>query len=236
MVHDMNQPLHVLKFCFEEIRRNPEQLGNPEFQNQIELNLNRIHSMTDSFRHYIRGDSTAKTGSPFRESYHDVMQLVRTQFKPTELSRIRFDFDADFADVRVDVNGPDLIHILDNLIRNAVQSVLRGGEAGVQARVAVTRLAARDGYVGVAVDDTGEGLSSEDFRALVEEPANFFYVQQRKQGLGMRLVLRLVTRLGGTLEISKDPPEGVATRFVLTLPARGDKKRSHPELLMTPPL
>ncbi len=104
--------------------------------------------------------------------------------------------------------------VLDGLIENALRATPAGGS--------VTLAAVRGtGTAGVAVEDTGRGLSDEDLadaftRGLLRER----YRESRPvgTGLGLSIATRLAARMGGRVhaEHARTPP---GARFVLELPA-----------------
>lgn len=104
--------------------------------------------------------------------------------------------------------------VLDGLVENALRATPTGG--------AVTILAVRaTGAAGVAVEDTGPGLSDEDLaeaftRGLLRE--RYRETRVVGSGLGLSIATRLAARMGGsvTAEHSAAPP---GARFVLRLPA-----------------
>jgi two-component system, OmpR family, sensor kinase len=104
--------------------------------------------------------------------------------------------------------------VLDGLIENALRATPAGGSVTLQA-------VRGDGTAGVAVEDSGPGLSDEDLadaftRGLLRER----YRESRAvgTGLGLSIATRLAARMGGRVhaEHARTPP---GARFVLELPA-----------------
>jgi nitrogen fixation/metabolism regulation signal transduction histidine kinase len=95
---------------------------------------------------------------------------------------------------------------LVNLIENALQAVGERGEVRL-------RLARRDGYAEVAVEDTGPGISPEA-HARAFEP--FFSTKTGGSGLGLALVKKIAEDHGGGVAIEN--PAGGGARVLLWLP------------------
>ena len=119
---------------------------------------------------------------------------------------------AGYNEARLLCDGPRMRQIVLNLLSNAVKFTGRGG------RVQVSIGPAHDGWLQLAVDDTGCGIAAEDL-ARAFEP----FVQLGRQpgtregtGLGLPLTRQLVEAHGGTVELESEP--GVGTRAIVRLP------------------
>lgn len=105
--------------------------------------------------------------------------------------------------------------IMFNLLSNAIKFTSDRGEAGIRARRS-------DGFVEVAVWDTGVGIAEEDQQRIFEE------FQQAEQGLtdksegtglGLALTKKLVSLHGGKLWVESSQNRG--STFSFTLPVDG---------------
>ncbi|WP_103352148.1 sensor histidine kinase [Amycolatopsis sp. CA-128772] len=118
-------------------------------------------------------------------------------------------------DSRLDEPGPDaLLSIVGNLVDNALDVV---AETPAPRSVTV-RLTQSNGQIVISVTDSGPGVSAELARRVFEDgyttkpPRNGL-----PRGLGLALVHRLVTRLGG--RVTAGPGPGGAFLAKLPLPA-----------------
>ena len=100
-----------------------------------------------------------------------------------------------------------------NLLINAVHAIPEGKVDDNEVRLAVRSIDA--GHVAVEVSDTGGGIAPE-VRDRIFEP--FFTTKARGAGTGLGLSIchRIVTSLGGTIDVEPNTPRG--TRFRVTLP------------------
>jgi len=99
--------------------------------------------------------------------------------------------------------------IIDNLVRNAVESLdAAGGEVTIATAPAPT------GGVRVIVVDTGRGMSKEELDHAFDD---FFTTKADGTGLGLSVVRRLTTDLNGSVRVESAPGQGTA--FTIELPA-----------------
>lgn len=98
--------------------------------------------------------------------------------------------------------------ILDNLVRNAVESLdARGGD------VTIATSPTRDGMVRIVVADTGRGMSEQDLAHAFDD---FFTTKPDGTGLGLSVVRRLTADLHGSVRVESAPGKG--TTFTIELP------------------
>jgi len=103
--------------------------------------------------------------------------------------------------------------ILANLVRNALAATAGGGSVRLEAVTA-------EGRVGVAVRDTGRGIAAEHLPHLFDRLYRVQASRDREaggSGLGLSIVQRLATLLGGHVAVESRP--GAGSTFTLWLPA-----------------
>lgn len=114
-----------------------------------------------------------------------------------------------------------LQQVISNLITNALKFTREGG---ITLEVRVLRDSASAQTLGIAVQDTGIGITSEKAARLFRP-----YVQADAQvardfggtGLGLALCRRLVVAMGGTIGMSSEPGRGTRVEFEVTLDKPG---------------
>lgn len=103
-----------------------------------------------------------------------------------------------------------LRRILDNLLRNAIDSL--AGEGSVTIDVA----RGGDTTVRIVVADTGRGMSEQELARAFDD---FYTTKSGGTGLGLSVVRRLTADLQGDLRVESAPARG--TTFTIDLPAAG---------------
>jgi len=101
--------------------------------------------------------------------------------------------------------------VLENLVRNAIASLVGDGTVTVSAAPSPETFPA--GAVRLTVADTGRGMTQEELQRIFED---FYTTTPGGTGLGLSIVRRLVGDLGGRLQVESEP--GVGTRVTVDLP------------------
>jgi signal transduction histidine kinase len=96
--------------------------------------------------------------------------------------------------------------VLDNLIRNAVEAMPKGGVLSIEGRVD------GDDYV-LEVKDTGVGISGDGLSRVFEP---FYTTKPDGRGLGLAFCKRAVEAHGGSISVETEIGEG--TKFTIRLP------------------
>ncbi|MGV3773984.1 MAG: two-component system sensor histidine kinase NtrB [Verrucomicrobiales bacterium] len=97
-----------------------------------------------------------------------------------------------------------------NLIKNAMQSMNRGGE------LTVTTGGALEG-VWISISDTGSGINQEQLHRIFQP---FFTTKKKGSGLGLMVVQRIIRDHGGRIEVDSRLGEGTTFRIWLPLHER----------------
>lgn len=120
----------------------------------------------------------------------------------------------------VQISSAALSQAVFNLVRNAQQAIATEARPG---RIALTARARDDGAVELVVEDDGPGMSPEVLRRCAEP---FFTTRRNGSGLGLALVVALITGCGGRVEFQSPVPGTThGTRVVLVLPPGRNTRR-----------
>ncbi len=192
---------HLLQVAREDPDRLPRVLL--ERQGTIEAGLGYLEELAGAYRRLGgRGGGRCDPAAVVAElaaQYGDELVVVAPD---TPLSTIG-------------LAAVDLRRVLENLVRNALESQQ-------ETRVAVPvelALASEDGDVVVTVRDHGPGMSDEQRRRATEM---FYTTKPGGTGLGLAIVRRLVTDAGGEFSLSAAP--GGGTLATLRLPPATEER------------
>lgn len=121
-----------------------------------------------------------------------------------------------YCEESIRVEDPGLLIVLHNLYKNAAAAMKGRGTLTIATRC-------QNGRVGVAIQDTGEGVP-EMIRARIFEP--FFSTKTRDErtgdclGIGLALSRDIVERCGGELRCENILEPVPGARFIMTLPGK----------------
>jgi signal transduction histidine kinase len=161
-----------------------------------------VHELTD-FARVQRLDLRTIQVGPFLASCVELWQALATE----RGIRLTVATLGEFPPLRAD--EVVLRRVLDNLLKNAIEAIDRGpGEVVVSASIP------SPGRIGIAVEDSGPGVSEGiDVFKLFET------TKPEGTGIGLAVAQQLITAHGGALEHFARSPSG--TTFRIELPLEG---------------
>ena len=205
--HDIKNGLapirNVLRHLSQTAEQEPDQLVAIYMERRGTLESS-VDYLDELARNYARiSPALSRTASDPRQVVLDVAQSVSVmpvQVRvPDALPKIR----ADAVVVR---------RILDNLVSNAVDALDGRPGAVTVAAEAVGEDAER--RVRFTVTDTGRGMTRQQLDRAFDD---FYTTKPTGTGLGLSVVRRLLTDLGGSIKVETAPGEG--STFSVEIPA-----------------
>ncbi len=146
---------------------------------------------------------------------HDVGALIREVVAYHEPLRRRYGVEVDTADVcdePVYISYFQVHEAVSNLVKNAIIH----GSTDPRPRVDIA-CERRDGHISVRVRDNGRGIDPKQHERVFRLFARAGNDPDRPgDGLGLAVARRLITRVGGRVDLESTPGEGCA--FTLTVP------------------
>ena len=217
VAHDFNNLLTVMIGALDVILRHPE--NAPRRQRLGEAALiaaRRGQRLTAQLLAFARQQPLQPETRELNELIRQAEPLLRRAM--SENVALKVHLCANKAVVQID--PAQFEASLLNLIVNAVDASLSGGEIVVETRLCtladgeVAGLAPGP-YFGMSVADRGQGMSPDVIKRIFEP---FFTTKPpgKGTGLGLSQVYGFVKQSGGEVEV--DSAEGVGTRFRIYLP------------------
>ena len=158
--------------------------------------------------------------SPRRQScrLNDIVRQVSASAEQPGRITVRLDLDPQIGEIPIDPVA--LRRIIENLTRNACESMEDGG--GTLELITARRTnEAGDAGFELSITDSGQGIPPEILDKVFDD---FFTTKETGSGLGLSIVRRLVSDFDGTIRAENirddQPPAAWGARFVLWFPER----------------
>ena len=215
IAHEIKNPLTPIQLSAERIKRKyGKQIASDleEFDACTDMIVRRvgdIRRMVDEFSAF------ARMPAPVLKS-EDLVALARQSIDLEKVANPKIEFVADFPSdaVKLHCDGRQLVQVMTNVLRNAVESIqVRAPPADgeLEAGVVRVKIARDDDSVIVEVCDNGVGLPA-DLRDRLIEP----YVTTRSKGtgLGLAIVKKIMEDHGGNLTLDDLDEGGACVRLI----------------------
>jgi two-component system, NtrC family, nitrogen regulation sensor histidine kinase NtrY len=211
LAHEVKNPLTPVAMSVETLR-DAYARGRPDFGEIFEEGtkaigeeVRRLVRIVDEFGRF------ARLPAPKREKVAtaEIMEAVLALYPETR-GAVRFEHAVEADLPLLDVDRDQIVQVVHNLVRNALEAV---GERGT------VRLAARreQGGLAVEVSDDGPGINAPDLPRVFEP---YFTTKSSGTGLGLAIAERIAQEHGGRIEVRSTVGRGAT--FTLLLPAASD--------------
>jgi len=222
LAHELRTPIQVLIGYLDILRDELNDELGPRARDVIERMQGNVHDLAqtiDNLIEFVLTEAHAQSNLDENFSIGSLIGDVQPVIEAANLKEhLTLRFDLSDAPSAIRAPRRPLRSIILNLALNAIKFTERGSVT-VAIREATT--AGRSGAIEIDVTDSGPGLSQE----MLEEARKPF-VQlsgsnartHRGLGLGLAMVQRYVTALGGALELRSEDQPGA--KFVVRIPVR----------------
>lgn len=213
IAHEIKNPLTPMKLNIQYLEKSWKE-GGKDFDQ-------KLSKITQNLTEQI--DSLSDIASQF-SSFASLDQLKIDAIPVKSLIMSSIDLFSGHKNIQFETHMPDnevyilsdrnqLIRILNNLLKNAIQSMTEK----VTGEIKVTLLSKSD-IVEIVVADNGCGISEKE-KPHVFEPR--FTTKTGGLGLGLALVKRMTENAQGTIRFESE--ENIGTRFILQFPIHNKK-------------
>ena len=209
--HDMRNILAAAQLMSDRLA----QLKDPTAQSlapRLVRALDRAISYSEGVLSYGRTQAPPPSRQPLR--LHDLVEEVFALFGPQEVARVEL-VNAVAPDFLIDADADQLLRVLSNLARNAIQAMADDDGMTLVRRLSIT--ASRTGGMRqILIEDTGPGLpqrARDNLFAAFRGSA-----RTGGTGLGLAIAHELVRAHGGTLELVES--RSGRTVFSIAIPDR----------------
>jgi signal transduction histidine kinase/CheY-like chemotaxis protein len=217
MSHEFRTPLHAITGLTRLLLDHADGDLTPEQEKQVTLIRRAAEDLTELVNDLLdlaKVEAGKVTIQPSEFKVKTLFGALRGMLRPllAHNESVTLEFDEGDELPVLDTDESKVSQILRNFISNALKFTERG-------EVRVSASMAGDGMIVFRVSDTGIGIAREDQSRIFEE---FTQVDSPRQkhvkgtGLGLPLVRKLASLLGGHVELESQP--GVGSTFSAILP------------------
>jgi signal transduction histidine kinase len=187
----------------------------------------QLLSMIEEILIYAKTSARAIQLEPTRFPVQDVIASVHQMSASLiRKKKLRFQAQVDDGAPLAHADRDKVIHVLGNLIGNAIEFTSTEGEI----RIAVRRSPSREDWLEVMVQDTGIGIDPAHHEMIFREFAQVDSSRARRHhgtGLGLAIARNFIQLHGGEIWVESELGEG--SRFFFTLPGSRDEATSRAE-------
>ncbi len=168
---------------------------------EIQKDMARLQVITDRF---------SKIGAQPGLEMGNIVPIVKSGYNYLKLrssKKIQFEFSCDELDIQIRFNEQLFSWVVENIIRNAVDSIDGEGKISVH-------LFSKKNEVFLDITDTGKGIKSSRFNSIFEPG---FTTKTRGWGLGLSLVRRIIKdyHKGQVFVLKSELNKGTSFRVIL---------------------
>lgn len=212
LAHELKNPLFPLQLTVENLIRartqNPEQFEEvfQESAQTLLAEISNLKGIIGRFSEFSRMPQPQLQRVQLNEIVSAVAQLFQAQLQAPGPAPIACSLELDGALETISAD-PELLHrALSNLVLNAMDAMLNGGELKLRTR-------RRADSVVIEVADTGSGLTREECERIFTP---YYTSKQHGTGLGLAIVQSVISDHRGRISVHSEPGQG--TTFIIELP------------------
>jgi two-component system, NtrC family, sensor histidine kinase PilS len=214
IAHEIRNPLASISGSIQVLKDDirDEKTGE-RLLKIIDREVTRLDALMNSFLTFARPVQEYKARTDISELIPGTVLLIK---KNREVpSRLTWDLDIA-PNLSANISPGEMSQLLWNILINAAQAVPPAGHISIEARN-IPKDPLED-WIELVIKDDGPGISEKD-RTKIFDP--FFTTKDQGIGLGLSIVQKIIAHRGG--EIRVDSAMGKGAKFILLLPAVGDR-------------
>ena len=210
IVHDFKNPLNMIGLAADLASgENASAEHRAEAGSMIRKQVDRLANMINELLEFTRGSSANKDLHPV--NYRQFIEQTLREIQPEIADRaVEVGCENEPPDIVLALDRGRLLHVIYNLVNNAVDFLPKGGKITL-------RFHATDTDVVTEVEDTGPGISPEIAAKLFEPFAT--HGKAHGTGLGLSICRRIIEDHGGRIHARNESGRGAIFCFTLPQPA-----------------
>ncbi len=199
--HQIGTPLSSLMAWVEVLRDDPE-LKNKGFVDELDKDIRKLRIVTERF------SSIGSTPTLKQENIYQLVTNVVSYLQPRLSSKVNIEVYTLSESIMANVHAPLFEWVLENLCKNAVDSMENTGT------IAIKILRGSDRKVLIDISDTGKGIPKKLIQNVFKPG---FTTKKRGWGLGLALAKRIIEMYHEGKIFVKSSEENQGTTFRIEL-------------------
>lgn len=209
LAHEIKNPLSVIHMNIDLLSEDLEELDTPVARRSLDRvdivrgQCERMEGLLRDFIRYTRLTNIDLASGSLNDQIETVLRAYEAQASAEGIDVERY-LDPDLPAIKL--HSDSLQAALMNLVKNALESMSRGGQLVV--RTYITRDSAALDLI-----DTGSGVDDKTILHMFEP---FYSTKEGGSGLGLPTARRIIEAHGGRMAIQSEVGRG--TKFTLEFP------------------
>ncbi len=206
IVHDFKNPLNMIGFAADTAASED---ASPEMRSEaraiVRKQVNRLAGMINELLEFTRGSSASNACRPhdYRAFIQEALSEIRAE---AEERNVSVDCENEPPNVVLALDQTRLLHVLYNLINNAIDMMPRGGKVTLRFNLC-------DAEVTTEIEDTGPGIAPEIAARLFQPFAT--HGKTKGTGLGLSICRRIIEDHRGRIFARSEPGRGAVFTYCL---------------------
>ncbi len=212
ITHEFRTPLTIINGMTDLIKNQPDQWIGTGLQ-KIKTNSGILLRLVNQMLSLAKAEAGAVSVDLVRRDVNKYLAYLVEQFSSEALRReIDLKFTSAGNPFEMDFDPEKLMHIITNLVFNALKCTPEGGRVEV-----ITQTSDNGNIFSIRVKDTGIGIEKEHLEHLFDR---FYRIEHQLSpggtGIGLALTKEMVQLLKGTISVESTKGEG--SEFTVLLP------------------
>ena len=205
VAHEIKNPLTPMRLTIQSFQKNFNienknvNIKVDEFSKSLIQQIDVMSSIAGAFSDFAKMPEQKKELLNLNEVIETALDIFDKKF-------INFSFDSD--EVLANLDKSQLIRVLTNLVKNAVQSIPKERTPVIDVYLSNTVT-----HAIIKISDNGSGIDEEN-KLKIFEPR--FTTKSSGMGLGLSIISNIIKSFGGTIEF--ETKMNIGTTFTITLP------------------
>jgi nitrogen fixation/metabolism regulation signal transduction histidine kinase len=206
VAHEIKNPLTPMRLTVQSFQRKFD-ADDPNLKQKINDYSETLIQQIDTMSSVASAFSNFASMPAQQNETLNVVDVVELTLDIFNEDYIRF--IADEEEIISKIDRTQLIRVITNLVKNAIQSIPENQET----KMVLVNIKRELNQVIITVTDNGIGIASVDSNLIFEHK---FTTKSSGMGLGLSIIKNIIENYNGTINFESN--EGKGTTFIVSLP------------------